>query len=277
MIYAYGDDGSDEKQKRVTAVSIIAGFEEWWEELEGQWIVRCAGIPFHATDCESNPPRGDYEGKLSFEEAKSMYRDLTGILASSKLGGIGVGIDLTARQKIFPGPLPIAYHRAFIECIERAANAAERLGEVCEITYDIGPENKPNAAELYAWMREGDEKLCRWLHPTVSFASWRESARLQAADLLAFEAWKALDHTVGPIKRKRRSWELLRATDQFEIYAYSEEWFNDLKAHMESGEVERLAGFNEGDYKRWLAGRKRQHSLSNLFKFLRSLDEKPTI
>ena len=239
MIYAYGDDGSDEKQKRVTAVSIIAGFEEWWEELEGDWIVRCGGIPFHATDCESNPPRGDYEGKVSFEEAKSMYRDLTSILASSKLGGIGVGIDLTAQQKIFPGSLPIAYHRAFIECIERVANAAERLGEVCEITYDIAAQNKSNAVKLYEWMREGDEKLRRWLHPTVSFASWRESARLQAADLLAFEAWKALDHTVGPIKRKRRSWELLRATDQFETYGYSEEWFKDLKAHMESGDVEK--------------------------------------
>jgi hypothetical protein len=26
--------------------------------------------------------------------------------------------------------------------------------------------------------------------------------------MLAYEAWKALDHIVGPIKRKRRSWEV---------------------------------------------------------------------
>lgn len=38
VIYAYGDDGSDEKRERVTAVSVIAGYEEWWREVEAQWI-----------------------------------------------------------------------------------------------------------------------------------------------------------------------------------------------------------------------------------------------
>ena len=45
MIYAYGDDGSDEKGERVMAVSIIAGREEWWQELEGEWTVRCGADP----------------------------------------------------------------------------------------------------------------------------------------------------------------------------------------------------------------------------------------
>ena len=267
VIYAYGDDGSDEKQKRVTAVSIIAGYEDWWQELEDQWIVRCGGIPFHATDCESD--HGSYRG-ISHNQNKAMYADLTGILAASKVGGIGIGIDLTAQNKIFPNALPMAYHRAFIECLERVANVAEKEGEVCEITYDISKENEANAATLYAWMREGDERLCRLLHKKISFASWRESPRLQAADLLAFEAWKAIDHTVGTVKRKRKSWELLRATDRFETFAYSDDWFRDLKKHLESGELGKWAGFNESDYNGWLKRHNRQHSLSHLFQFLRS-------
>jgi hypothetical protein len=95
MIHVYGDDGADAKKERVIAVAVIAGTEEWWQNVEDQWIVRCGGIPFHATDCESN--QGDYRN-IPKEENKAMYRDLTGILASSLLGGIGIAIDLTAQR-----------------------------------------------------------------------------------------------------------------------------------------------------------------------------------
>lgn len=40
-------------------MAVIAGTEQWWQNVENQWIVRCGGIPFHATDCESN--QGDYK------------------------------------------------------------------------------------------------------------------------------------------------------------------------------------------------------------------------
>ena len=87
VIYAYGDDGSDAKHERVTAVSIIAGYEESWQELEDQWTVRCGGIPFHATDCESD--RGDYSG-IPHDQNKALYADLTGILASGSVGASAI-------------------------------------------------------------------------------------------------------------------------------------------------------------------------------------------
>ena len=265
MIYVYGDDGADAKKDRVIAVAVIAGTEEWWQNVEDQWIVRCGGIPFHATDCEGN--RGDYRD-IPNEENKAMYRDLTGILAASMVGGIGIAIDLIAQKKIIPGALPLAYYRAFLECVECAANVAENLGEVAELTFDISTENEYNAGLLYSWARNGDARYRQWLAPKISFVPWGESPRVQAADLLAFEAWKALDHTVGPVKRKRKSWELLRATERFEVYSYGEDWLRDLKKHLDSGDLERIVGFNESDYKAWLKNTGRQHSTSNLFHFL---------
>jgi len=77
--------------------------------------------------------------------------------------------------------------------------------------------------------------------------SWRKSPRVQTADLLAFETWKALDHTVGPVKRTRKSWELLRTTQRFETYSYSEDWFRDLRTRLSSGELEKIVGFNEAE------------------------------
>ena len=128
MIRVYGDDGADEKKERVIAVAVLAGREEWWQEVEDDWIARCRGIPFHATDCESD--QGDY-GDIPHEENKAMYRDLTSILVASKVGGIGIAIDLPAQKKIIPGGLPLAYYRAFLECIERAANVSRELRRDC--------------------------------------------------------------------------------------------------------------------------------------------------
>jgi hypothetical protein len=53
-MYVYGDDGSDARKERVTAVSVIAGYEDWWQDLEEKWLARCGGGPFHAKDCESD-------------------------------------------------------------------------------------------------------------------------------------------------------------------------------------------------------------------------------
>jgi hypothetical protein len=271
VIHVYGDDGGDAKKERVLAVSVIAGTEEWWQDIEDQWVVRCAGIPFHATDCESN--YGDYQN-ISNEENRALYRDLTGILAASMVGGIGIAIDLTAQKKILPKALPLAYYRAFLECVERAANVAQNLGEIAELTFDISTENEYNAGLLYSWARNGEARFREWLAPKISFVPWRESPRVQAADLVAFEAWKALDHTVGPIRRTRKSWELLRATQRFETISYSEEWFTDLKAHLDSGELERIVGFNKSDYLAWLQKTGRGHNISNLFHFLGYIEQR---
>lgn len=265
MIYAYGDDGSDQKKERVIAVSVIAGYEDSWEQVEADWAVRCGGIPFHATDCESDAK--DYRN-IPHAQNKAMYQDLVGILATSTLGGIGVAIDLKARKKIFPNSLAPDYYRAFQECLSRLANVAEHFGEVAALTFDISLENEYNAGLLYSFMRGTDDRFAKYLHPKISFVPWRESLRVQTADLLAFEAWKALDHTVGPKKRKRGSWETLRATGRFETLSYSDDWFCDLKAHIDSGELEKIVGFNEGDYLRWLQESRRKHSTSNLIQFL---------
>jgi hypothetical protein len=265
VIYVYGDDGSDEKKERVTAISVVAGLEEWWQDVEDQWKVRCGGIPFHATDCESN--QGDYRS-IPHDDNKAMYRDLTGILAASNLGGLGIAIDITAQRKIFPYSLELAYYRAFLEGLNRCATMAKNVGEIAKLTFDISTENEFNAALLYKIMRDGDPELFEWLHPEISFVPWRESSRVQAGDLLAFEAWKALDHTVGAIKRKRKSWELLRATQRFETLSYSEDWFRDLKRDIESGNLGKKVNFTADDYKQWLSDRKRHHDLSNLFQFL---------
>lgn len=280
MFYAYGDDGSDERHERVTAVAVIAGSEDAWLELEEQWLLRCGSVPFHAKDCESDwgdfaPSSPDVADK-KHKENKALYRDLTNLLVGSSLSGIAVAIDLTAQRKIFPDSTELSYYRALLECLNGLANVGESMGHVIKVTFDVSIENKHNAGLMYNTLRDAEPKLFKWLHPEISFVHWKENARVQAADLLAYEGWKVLDHIVGPIKRTRHSWLALRATDRFETLSYSEEWFRDLKAHIDSGELGKIVGFSESDYRQWLSVTKRHHDMSNLIlftDFIRKRDE----
>jgi hypothetical protein len=264
VIYVYGDDGADAKQERVVAVSALAGSEEQWQELEARWIPRCDGIPFHAKDCESD--QGDYRC-IPHENNKAMYRDLVSILAASGIGGIAIAIDISAQFQVFPDSAELSYYRAFVDVLQRTAALAERVGHIAKLTFDISSQNEFNAGYLYNVMREGDAKFRDWLYPEISFVSAKYSARVQTGDLLAYEGWKALDHTVGPVKRARKSWEALSACG-FETFSYSKEWFADLRKHIESGELGDKVGFMPEDYAEWLQKTGRQHNITNMFAFM---------
>lgn len=263
MIYVYGDDSSDGKKERVSAIGVVFAGKETWEELESKWTARNKGIPFHAKDCESD--QGDYKN-LPHTENKKLYFDLTTTLVDTPdMGGIGVSIDLVAQRKVFPNSLDLAYYKAFTEILRRLKNLAATFGEVAKLTFDIGPENEYNAALIYANFREENPDMFAHFAPEISFVPARECPRLQVGDLMAYESMKALDHTVGPVKRKRASWEALRATGRFETWGYSEEWFLDLKNHLPA--LEELVKFNQKDYENWLTEKNRQHNISNLFHF----------
>ena len=183
------------------------------------------------------------------------------------MGGIGIAIDLVALKNILPGGVALAYYRAFTECLVRAADVAENFGEIAKLTFDISTENEYNAGLLYSVARGTEGQLAKWLDAEISFVPWKSSPRVQTADLLAYEAWKALDRELTE-KKPRKSWEVLRATDRFETFAYSEDFFRDVKAHRDSGEGEKIAGFKETDYLDWLRKTGRHHDISNLIRFL---------
>ena len=262
MFLVYGDDSADQKKERVCAVGVVAGTEVMWEALEPKWIACNDGIPFHARDCESD--RGDY-AHFAHERNKALYREVTTMLAESGLGGLGIAIDLAAQRKIFPGSLDLSYYKAFMEVLDRTKMFAVRDQQRAKFTFDVSTQNEYNADFLYASVRENDPEASALFDAEISFVSARDNPRVQTGDLMAFEAMKALDNTIGPTKRKRRSWEALRATERFDVFAYGEEWFADLKRQL--GNLEDQLGCSRQDYVKWLKEKKRQHSTSSLFHF----------
>lgn len=266
MIFVYGDDSADERRQRVSAVAIVLGTERMWEEIETRWIARNNGIPFHAKDCESD--HGDYSGS-PHEVNKALFKDLTIMLAESGLMGRGIAIDLKAQREAFPEGPEIAYYKAFSELLETMKDACVHFSLPAKFTFDISSENEYNAGLIYKGAREDSPEMFELFHPEISFVSAKESARLQVADLLAYEAMKNVDHELSGGVRKRKSWQALARTRRFYVIAYSLEWFEDLKRNM--SRLQEKTGFNQEDYLRWLKDRNRQHSMSNLIHFVNGM------
>ena len=271
MIFVYGDDSSDAKKQRVCAVAIVLGTEEVWQRLESQWIARMGGIPFHAKDCESDwkdfaPKDGENPDEVH-RRNKTLYKDMTTMLASSGLGGCTVAIDLMAQRDVFPDSPDISYYKAFVELLVSVKDdVCVRLNHKAKFKFDISSNNEYNAGLLYKGTREDSPEMMEFFASEIAFGAARECPRLQAADLLAYEGMKILDNDIGPKKYPTRmSWKALSATHQFQAIVFTRAWFEDTKRNMPK--LEEMTGFNRDIYLGWLREKKRQHSVSNLMHF----------
>ena len=213
MLLVYGDESFDEKHQRICALSGIIGREEQWARLEKAWIERNNGVPFHATDCDTD---SDIYGSRDHAHNKELYKDLTLLLANSGLYGYASVLDLRAVREYFPDAFDLGYYRAFWHVLDEVQNIAGQLGELAKLTLAARAETDYNALVLYANLRnslpEWKERIC----PELSSVPANESARVQAGDLFAREAMKAIDNLIGPVQREpRKSWIALRDTKRF--------------------------------------------------------------
>lgn len=269
MLFAYGDESSDETKQRVCAVAAVTGTEDDWKRLEEKWSARNGEIPFHAKDCDVNPGRKAYKNR-THEENKNLYRDLSVLLAESNLFGCGIAIDLAAQRKCFPDAPQFQYFRPFLQVLEFIKSHAKERAEIAEVTFDSNPATDHNAGLLYADFREDSPGWKEHLAPKISFECDTDNPRLQVADLFSREAMKGLDNMVGPVKRiDRLSWLALHATGRFAIFGYGEEYFEGLRKRIPA--MKRELGFTPPDYYEWLGKHNRQHNTTNVFRFL---DEK---
>jgi hypothetical protein len=250
MIFAYGDESSDETHQRVFAVGAVVGSEEQWQALECLWLSRVGDIPFHAKDCDSD--KGEYT-KFSHEANKQLYADLTRLLAGSALGGWGVAINLIAQREVFPDTPDMSYYKGFSEVVEHMKNCAHYNNQTVKFVFDTRKESTYNTSLLFGMLRAIPEWK-RFFQGELEFECASKNPRVQVADLFVREAMKALDNVVGPVKRPmRRSWKALLETDRFHVDALSYDWFLSLKKDMPR--LEESIGASMVDYAAWLRDR----------------------
>lgn len=116
-IKGFGDESADASKQYVFAVAAVFGTEDEWAEAMREWLRRTRGLPFHATDCESQ--YANHPDPQKHKDALKLYRDLTQILCDSYLVGFAVALDLQAYKRIIgPGAeTDWAYYKALADVI----------------------------------------------------------------------------------------------------------------------------------------------------------------
>lgn len=260
MLSCYGDESADKTRQRVFVVAGVIGNDNQWNWLEPRWIARTNGAPFHANNCDSD--KGDY-ATMPHEENKSLYKDLTILLASSGLVGFGFATDLIAQRAVFPNAPDFAYYKGFLEVLDRMYNLCAKHDESVRFRFDTRLESEHNASLLYGQALEAMPEWKRRFFPEVEFVNSRENPRVQVADLMAREAMKVLDNIIGPVKRPvRQSWQTLSQTGRFLVDVISKEWFEDLRSKLP--DARKASGMEEEKYHQWLQANSRQHNMTNL-------------
>lgn len=272
FLSGFGDDSADETQQRVFAVASVVAEESVWQGLERKWTQRTDGIPFHATDCDSN--QGDY-AKTPNGENKRLYKDLTILLAESGAWGFGVVVDVAGHREFFPGVHPeLSYHNCFHKLINFWVHrAAERKAISIKFSFDTRIQSDFNAGYLYSLLVNDKTQPHRQLMADeVSFMCSRKNPRIQIGDLYARECMKYLDNMFGPVKRPvRKSIQALIDTKRFGGDFYTREHFADM--HRKYEEIRRHAGFSQKDYLAWLDCNGLIDNVTNMFRFLSWLSE----
>jgi len=270
MLTAFGDESSDETHKRVFAIAALFGNQEQWDALEAKWRKRTGGVDFHATECDSD--QGTYK-TFAHRDNKNLYKDLTILLAESKLLGYGVALDLISQEKYLGELLPESpYYKCFGEVVIHFAHIAflSVPQEQVRFIFDRRLETQYNSTFLYDYMA----KLSEWGDHTfvddkIHFAS-RDVVGIQAADLWAREVMKHLDNQIGPKKRDtRQSLKALRNSKRFGANWYVGEYFEGLaKAIAAMDGPDGYGAFKQGAYKQWLTQNKELDTYAARLRYL---------
>ena len=271
FLSAFGDDSADAKNERSFALACVIAPEPIWRALEGEWLDRTGGIPFHATDCDSN--QGDYRDRPNLE-TKALYKDLSIMLEKSGAFGWGAGVDLAGHREFFPDVKEeLSYHFCLIRIIDFfSAFASRHQAKEVKFSFDNRIDVKFNAAYLYSLMYNDPtqphrERLC----DEMSFLCSRKNPRIQIGDLYVREVMKVLENeAAGNPRPVRKSMAGLMGTTRFGADCYMREYFEDKKRRAK--EIEEKAGFNQQVYIDWLQKHNLIDNVSNMFRFLTHMD-----
>ncbi len=260
----YADESHDSNRTRVFSVAGLYGNHKTIEETASQWEKRCNGIVFHATDCDSN--QGDFRG-FSNDENKKLYRDLTVLLADSKLLGFGAAVSLPDYYEAVGNDIAQQpYFFCFSEVIAYFAKMAYvsiPQGKV-KFTFEHNLDVEYDAGSMYSYAMSLKEwPYQNYLDSDVSFG-FKDNPRIQMADLLSRETMKHWDNQFGPIRRPhRQSFSALYRTGRFQFNFFGGGYFQDLIERSNSINAPRL----REPYDRWLAANAKSDTVTHRIQY----------
>jgi hypothetical protein len=248
-IRAYFDDSSDDKRQRFATVGGLIGHPLSWERFDSLWATATYGLsgPFHATDCDTNPPRGVFKGWTK-ERADALMKRLVKVILESRMMGLGTVVPIPEYHQAFPDAQE---HDPYLLALRHTVINMGQIGR------ELG-ENYPDADGVKMWFEDGDTsgESLRIYQALKAMPEWKGSTYLrgfsvgnkslqplQGADLLAREAFKHADN-MGKLPTRKPVWAL---KDRISFHFWTAECLQYLK---ENGGPDNLTALTEWGNKR---------------------------
>ncbi len=153
------------------------------------------------TECET------FQGQFKDwkpDQKVSLITDLTNIINSVKLYGFGSSVDIPLFRTVFPGePEEALYFLCFRHCVSQMAWWAAGVNQTAAFVFDQNKQFAHRAHALFDRLAATPSSYQRGFG-TLTFADRRKFVPLQAADLIAYETYKAAHHAVHDTTRPLR-------------------------------------------------------------------------
>jgi hypothetical protein len=234
VIYGYGDL-SGTPQSDVIVAACYVGHESKWVALDRLWRAALRDAKaryFHATDFFAC--RGEFAG---WERGSLRHRRAEGAFARAP-GAVGlIGLAFGAETSAFPAlraefekaRAPHRIRTLRLLCVQGCLEGIARLNKEHPMDRDervaVVMESEQGIGEVVDYFNFAKKRRAEWTRGLIGVThAGKELARLQAADLLAYEARKRLQgFLVCPDAPPRPTFARLIATENVKVELLTEE------------------------------------------------------
>lgn len=192
ILESYFDDSSDDKREKYVAYGGLIGSATQWDAQLIGWGNATNGLkePFRSVDCETG--HGQFEG-VGKDERDARMAHAVGVIHATELRGFASIVPVGLYREIFPSSKPDDPSLLTLrQSIMNMAYIADGLQMDVQIWFERGSQDAAvqrvfdSIVECTSW--KPTERL-----RAISFDTKR-SVHLQAADLVAREAFKHIDN-----------------------------------------------------------------------------------
>jgi len=205
MLFSYFDDSSDERRKKYFAAGGLIGGEDQWFTFDLRWLdaTRELKKPFRSTECECNHGQFKHWSKT---KCNALMDKLVTVIRFYRLSGFASIVPIDEYRRVFPKSEEFdPYYLGVAHTIVNMGVIGYNIHHDVKLWFEDNPSTKPSTNRIY----DGLKAVKGWNPATrlrgIDFDG-KELCPLQAADLVAREAFKHIDNlgirpTRIPVKR----------------------------------------------------------------------------
>jgi hypothetical protein len=195
MILSYFDDSSDERAARYVSIGGIVGSDELVPLFEQMWVrvTNHLAEPFRSTECECQHGQFKHVNKRDRDALMAKLVDLLTHQANL-VGKLASVVPVPLYKEVFPnGAESDPLRLAVTHIIVQMANEGRQQNMPVKLCFEDSTKDRPLIERVYRELnRLQSLRIGGWLSE-ISF-SGKRCPSLQAADLVAREAFKASDN-----------------------------------------------------------------------------------